>query len=563
MKLERKTAHDEIADDLLFRLREEVFGRQFAKRASWLQQHHSLLTTLDPRQRNAAQFVGYFSQWVDAGYGDLQLLRELLNRFPRDVRARLPLSDCFHLLLADGMLASLEEAVDAAIRHFDFIISAGQEVLVDEEILVLAHFWKARCLYRREEHELALTHATKARELVLGLGYRRMAAVIRVLESWVCVEQGNLQQAADLLEESESAIEDIDDWASLGNIDFGYGLIALQEGRYSQTVERFMKAIGWYRKYATPHRNLAPVLVRLAGVKRLITMRLARNIDAKAELSRKASNGGAASSFHTPSVRRCEQLRSEAFSDLAEAENLFRQFHDDLGLASVRVTRGFLFMDKGDFDRTDVEAHEAFELAMLKKDYRLLTRARILQSKLEGAKYDEGIDEGYDPTLHAQRAHDYAQDALAFAKRTDNKQLLAVAYVRLGMTLRFDFFNNVEAASECCKNAAKYLEGLRRDHVTTLPLAQTQIWEDFRRLKNYTSQGDRADAALRNWAQGASDNKTLRQLTDEFDKMVILQVWERESHKISRVANRLSISPKKVRRILKQSRGSSSASRAE
>jgi hypothetical protein len=301
----------------------------------------------------------------------------------------------------------------------------------------------------------------------------------------------------------------------------------------------------------------------MAGVKRLVTMRLARNIDAKAQLRRKALNEAAVNAAHTPSLRRCEMLRSEAFSDLAEAEDLFGQYHDDRGLVSVRLTRGFLFLDQGDYERASVEAHDAFELGMQKKDYLLLTRARILQSKLEGMKYDEGIDEGYDPTLHAQRAHDYAQDALAFAKRTENKQLLAVAYVRLGLTLCFDFFNDQETALECCKNAAKYLQGLRRDHVGTLPLAQTHIWEEYRKLKTCTSRSDRADAALRNWSEAAASDKTLRQLTDEFDQTIILQLWERENHKISRVANKLSISPKKVRRVLKQSRAASAAPRAE
>lgn len=40
-------------------------------------------------------------------------------------------------------------------------------------------------------------------------------------------------------------------------------------------------------------------------------------------------------------------------------------------------------------------------------------------------------------------------------------------------------------------------------------------------------------------------------MTEEFAEMVIPQVWLREGKKVSRVAERLSISPKKVRRILR------------
>ena len=51
------------------------------------------------------------------------------------------------------------------------------------------------------------------------------------------------------------------------------------------------------------------------------------------------------------------------------------------------------------------------------------------------------------------------------------------------------------------------------------------------------------------------DNRTFQQLTEEFARIVIPKVWEREGRKVSRVAEKLSISPKKVRRIL-HSRGS-------
>jgi hypothetical protein len=58
------------------------------------------------------------------------------------------------------------------------------------------------------------------------------------------------------------------------------------------------------------------------------------------------------------------------------------------------------------------------------------------------------------------------------------------------------------------------------------------------------------DPVLRAWSQGAVGEKSFRQISDEFAEIVIARVWERERHKVSRVAMHLSISPKKVRRIL-------------
>jgi DNA-binding NtrC family response regulator len=46
-------------------------------------------------------------------------------------------------------------------------------------------------------------------------------------------------------------------------------------------------------------------------------------------------------------------------------------------------------------------------------------------------------------------------------------------------------------------------------------------------------------------------DKTFQQVAEEFAEIVIPKVWAREGKKVSRVADRLSISPKKVRRILR------------
>jgi hypothetical protein len=55
---------------------------------------------------------------------------------------------------------------------------------------------------------------------------------------------------------------------------------------------------------------------------------------------------------------------------------------------------------------------------------------------------------------------------------------------------------------------------------------------------------------LRAWSQGSVGDKTFRQISEEFAELIIPKVWEREGRKVSRVAARLSVSPKKVRRIL-------------
>jgi hypothetical protein len=55
---------------------------------------------------------------------------------------------------------------------------------------------------------------------------------------------------------------------------------------------------------------------------------------------------------------------------------------------------------------------------------------------------------------------------------------------------------------------------------------------------------------LMQWAHGEIGDRTFRQLEEDFADLVIPRVWEQEKRKVSRAASRLSISPRKVRRVL-------------
>jgi hypothetical protein len=75
--------------------------------------------------------------------------------------------------------------------------------------------------------------------------------------------------------------------------------------------------------------------------------------------------------------------------------------------------------------------------------------------------------------------------------------------------------------------------------------------DDLAELKSHIMQASGINDTLRAWSDGIVGNKTFQQVTDEFAEIVIPKVWLREDRKISRVAESLSISPKKVRRILR------------
>ena len=210
------------------------------------------------------------------------------------------------------------------------------------------------------------------------------------------------------------------------------------------------------------------------------------------------------------------------------------------GLGTVHINAAYIHLDGGDFQRAEEESASAYELAKEKNDYILMGRARILQCMIENAKVEEGIGGSADPGTHARRALDLSQEAVELAKHTQHHVLLATAYLWQGLTQCNSFFDNSEAAREMYDLARAACGAAQPD----------SIWQDLQALRARIVGKGTVDPALKAWSQGAVGEKSFRQISEEFAEIVIARVWEREGRKVSRVASRLSISPKKVRRIL-------------
>jgi hypothetical protein len=204
------------------------------------------------------------------------------------------------------------------------------------------------------------------------------------------------------------------------------------------------------------------------------------------------------------------------------------------------MNAAYIHLDGGDFQRAEEEAASAYEVAEQKQDYILMVRARILQCMIENAKVEEEIGGGADPGSHARRAFEFSQEAIDLAKHTQHHLLLANAYLWQGLTQCNSFFDNPEAARASYDLARASSEANPSDN----------IWQDLQTLGAKILRKGSVHPALKAWSQGAVGEKTFRQISEEFAEIVIARVWEREGRKVSRVAARLSISPKKVRRIL-------------
>jgi tetratricopeptide (TPR) repeat protein len=530
----------EITDEFLAQLKQDLVCRRVGQGMARLEERRDLLTSLDPQQKNAGIFLGALAQWVDIGFQHPALVEDLASRFTRAHRSGLLLYGYLNLRLAQGMLAMSKEAVEQANHHLDCVLSFENET-DDQELFSVANFWKGRCLRMKGEYDQALAYAVKGRELAIELHHEPMAAVMRVLESWLYFQKGDHRQAMRILREAEAVLSQTDDYLTLGNIHSAYGRIARHQGRHQHAIEHFATAIAEYKKRNPQHRNVARSLNNMASAKRLIALQLRRKIDADVERRRKSgAQGGNGKVAKRQYRRRFEQYRQEALAELAEAAIIFEQCRNHHGLASVHLNYGYLQLDNGDLEQADNSVKLAFRLGEEKRDHIIMSRAALLRCMIENARVEEEIGDSAEPGSHARAAAECAQEAIELAKHTENRRQQAEAYVWQGLTQCNRFFGDLEAARRSYDQATALLKTDQID----------PAWEDLQHLKSQILRGGSVNPILRAWSQGAVGDKTFQQITEEFAELIIPKIWEREGRKISRVATRLSMSPKKVRRIL-------------
>lgn len=517
-----------------------IARREIGRGMACLERNAALIAGLHPDQPHAGCFLGHIARWVDIGYERPALVRELLMRFNSAGRSQLSLNDYMHVRMAESLLAMHDGAYENAIAHLDAVIALAQE-LRDRETQSIANFWKGRCLRGRAEYVEAIPFTITARDLALQLGYPKMAAVMSVLESWLVFQKGRARDAENILRRCEQELSDTDDYVTLGNIHSSYGRIARRERRYEQAIEHFTRAITEYRKVGPHHRNLARSLTNIAIVKRYIALQLRERIDAEAQRKRNAVVRGKPK----PSARdgrlreRMLQLRAEALEHLDEAQRIYPAFPNYHGLGSVHIARGYLHLDDGEYDRAEQSSSEAYRIAEQRTDYTLMARTRVLLCMVENARVEEEV-EPENHTGHAHRALEAARQAVELARHTDNRRLLAMAYVWQGLTESNDALADLEAAQRSYDHACAAIKGEDAGNLAS----------DLATLKSRLFRTGSVNPILRAWAEGIVGDKSFQEITEDFADIVVPKVWEREGRKVSRVAQRLSMSPKKVRRIL-------------
>jgi tetratricopeptide (TPR) repeat protein len=505
-----------------------------------LAQHLGTFAAMDSETPRIGHAVELLAAWQDAGFDDHGILETVLARLPVEVSVHLPVSEYVRIRLAKAALALNKEEIAPALAHLDFVLAFGQE-LGDLRVTALANIWKARCFRKSGEYDSALEYAQRARRMAAEIQLPTLAAVIQMSESWLLFQKGSSKEAVRVLQEAELALRHTDDYITLGNIQSAYGRIARREGRYEQAVQYFEASLDVFRRSPSPDRHYARSLTNIAKTKRLLAVDLRRRMDAERERRQHARAGSAPSANvnKTKDLERMRQLLQEAQSELMRANEIYERFPSHHGEGNVQLGFAEIALDLDHLHEAERAANAAFELGAIKQDYLLMCRARIAQATIANARYEEQVD---DSDRYAQLAYDCAREAVAFAEHTQSRRMLARAYIWQGLILMNGFFQEPEIARASAVKAEEFLSVDRHG----------ALWEDLKILQTKILRRSKLDPNLRAWSQGVVGDKTLEQVAEEFEALLVSKVWEREGRKVSRVAQRLSVSPKKVRRLLRR-----------
>jgi len=511
--------------DQLRQLDDALWGRQVNRGFEILESVSDDLSHLAPEDPLAISYLLNVAQWVDLGYRDHQFLTMLVERFANIDRTEMKLLEFLQLRLVEAFHSFAHEDVTTAIEILETVLPSLPQV-PDRRLTLMAHFWKGRAHRHKGEYALATAHILQAKTLAIDLQTPKLVAVIQVHESWLLFQAGQRKEAFRLLDDSEVELTSTGHALSLGNIASARGRFIRRSGEYGKALEYFQSAISTYSQHFPCHPNLGRALVNAAYVKRLIALDLSHKV-----------NEGRLRSQRDRYLRTCR----EALDLLERAREIYALAEHRGGAGSVLVNAGHLHLDTGDIERASAEAVNAFEMGESNQDPILMARARILQAAIHNVQVEEQVGDDDDLARHANSAAFCSEEAISLAKQTQNKRLLAGAYIARGTTAANDFFEEWEMAKQFATLASELLNSEDRDHLS----------KELRMLRSRILRATGIDQTLRAWSDGMTGDKTFQQITEEFAEIVIPKVWLREDQKISRVAEKLSISPKKVRRILR------------
>jgi hypothetical protein len=229
---------------------------------------------------------------------------------------------------------------------------------------------------------------------------------------------------------------------------------------------------------------------------------------------------------------------------LQEAARIYATQQHQAGSGSVLINFGHLKLEIGEIDAAAEQGDAAYALGKEKDDPVLMARARILQAYVQMAYAEEQLGDPLSPISPSQQAVEFAEDAVRLAEGTHNRRLVAGAYITRGLAAADMTSPDWDFARSCAATAGNLLGTEDRDH----------LFRELSNLKRKITQPHTLEDTFRRWSNGELGGKSFQEIEEEFAEIIIPKVWITLGRNISRVAQELNISPKKVRRVLRNAR---------
>ncbi|HKY42560.1 MAG TPA: hypothetical protein VJM50_05665 [Pyrinomonadaceae bacterium] len=513
-------------------LAEAVTKREISRALTIVDKHINQLQTVPLLQVGAIHLLAYCAWSIDYYGPHFDPVKEAVARFRRIPRKELTLSGLVLLNITEGLvLFHQEQYREAAVLFRQAQKDADRSE--DAELMTVTRYYLGRVLWKLRIYNRSLEYIRDAISRDLASKNHARVAAMELVEGWLLFLKGEIRSSQRVLDRARARLGSRSDaWIDLGNILSFQGRLYRESGPeyYLKALDCFAEAIEAYRKHDPGHRNVARARINSAFVYRLISRDLG-------DLPGKEDRGQRAAEV--------QRLQKKAFDEIEEALTIYRFAKSrHLGaLSRLHSIVALLYFDRCEFDKSSDAAEEAYNYANERGDKLGMANARIIQAKL-------ALDSDLKGYVDAHTALSFAGEAIECASQTENRRVLARAYLRKAEVVLALPERDPFKAQQCLIKARKCLVLEDRDYLSSI-LGRVE-----REIEAVSEQRQRPDSlvtylTVERVRQDIAAGCSLAEISEAHEERVIRFVYSQFcGGNITKAAAQLKTGARKVRRAI-------------
>jgi hypothetical protein len=519
-------------DDAISELAKAITKREIARALAIVDRHMGQLQTVPLLQRGAIHLLAC-SAWAIDYYGPFfDPVKEAVARFRQIPRKELTLSGFVLLNIADGLVRFHQEEYREAAALFHQA-QKDADRSEDAELMTVTRYYLSRAWSKLKSYDRSLNYVRDAIRRDLAAKNHARVAAMELVEGWLLFLKGEIPHSQATLDRARARLGSCTDaWIDLGNILSFQGRLYREAGpdSYVKALDCFVEAIDAYGKHDPGHRNVARARINSAFVYRLMARDLG-DLPGKEDREQRAAE--------------VERLQKKAFDEIDDARTIYRFAKNrHLGaLSRLYSIVALLYFDKAQFDKSAAAAEEAYAYASERGDNVGMANARIIQSKLAL----DGDLKGY---VDVHSALSFAREAVEYASQTENRRVIARAYLRNGEAILALPKRDTFKAQQCLNEARKYLVSQDRDYLSSI---FSRLEKEIEKVSEQRQRPDSLVSYLtvERVRQKIAADCSLAEISEAHEEKLIRFVYsEICGGNITKTASQLKTGARKVRRAI-------------